>query len=198
MMRSFKVKKFLQEDSGSISLIVMALFMMTVITIAILTDISSVYLAKRSLTQATEAAAQRAARNLDLDAYYRGEYNLTKSLLTLEGYGESDPGIPIDCAKGRADALSALVDWNNVNNVTTSTGAENNVSKSYHPLKIHLEKLSCDGYQVALTTSSTVSLPFVLPFIEFNEVRIASTVGTVDERKITTNYYGLDIGNRTQ
>jgi Flp pilus assembly protein TadG len=188
MMRRFKVKKFLREDKGSISLIVMALFLITVITIAILTDISSVYLAKRSLTQATEAAAQRAARNLDMDAYYRGEYNLTKSLLSIAGYGESDPGIPIDCDKGRTDALSALTDWSR----SGKTVMYNNLGS------IHLEKLSCDGFQVALTTSSTASLPFVLPFIELSKVQISSTVGTVDERKITTNYYGLDIGNRTQ
>lgn len=188
MMRRFKVRKFLREDKGSISLIVMALFLITVITIAILTDISSVYLAKRSLTQATEAAAQRAARNLDMDAYYRSKYNLTKSLLSLAGYGESDPGIPIDCDKGRADALSALTDWSRAG----KTVMYNNLGS------INLEKLSCDGYQVALTTSSTASLPFVLPFIELNKVQISSKVGTVDERKITTNYYGLDIGNRTQ
>jgi hypothetical protein len=197
-VEKIRVGKFLKEDGGSISLIVMALFMLTIITTAILTDISSVYLAKRSLTQATEAAAQRAVRNLDMDAYYRGEYNLTQSLRSLAGYGESDPGIPIDCNKGRADALSALADWSSANSSITEGSFGSNVSKSYYPKEIYLEKLSCDGYQIALTTASTTSLPCVLPFIGISNVRITSTVGTVDERKMTTNYYGIDIGNRTQ
>ena len=184
MIKKFKFKKLLDEDRGSISLIVMALFLISIVTIAILTDISSVYLAKRSLTQATEAAAQRAVRNLDMSAYYRGEYNATKSLLTLAGYGESDPGIPIDCAKGREDALSALSDWS----VAGRTVMRSNLGV------INLKKLSCDGYQIAITTSSTASLPFLFPFIEISKVRITSTVGSVDERKGTSNYYGVDIG----
>jgi hypothetical protein len=184
MIKKFKFKKLLDEDRGSISLIVMALFLISIVTIAILTDISSVYLAKRSLTQATEAAAQRAVRNLDMSAYYRGEYNATKSLLTLAGYGESDPGIPIDCAKGREDALSALSDWS----VAGRTVMRSNLGV------INLEKLSCDGYQIAITTSSTASLPFLFPFIEISKVQITSTVGSVDERKGTSNYYGVDIG----
>jgi Flp pilus assembly protein TadG len=184
MKRKLRVANFLKDERGSISLIVMALFMLTIITAAILTDISSVYLAKRSLTQATEAAAQRAVRNLDMDAYYRGEYNATKSLLSLAGYGESDPGIPIDCAKGKVDALNALSDWS----AAGKTVMRSNLGA------INLEKLSCDGYRFALTTSSTASLPFILPFIEISKVRISSTVGSVDERKETSNYYGVDIG----
>jgi Flp pilus assembly protein TadG len=184
MKRKLRVANFLKDERGSISLIVMALFMLTIITAAILTDISSVYLAKRSLTQATEAAAQRAVRNLDMDAYYRGEYNASKSLLSLAGYGESDPGIPIDCAKGKVDALNALSDWS----AAGKTVMRSNLGA------INLEKLSCDGYRFALTTSSTASLPFILPFIEISKVRITSTVGSVDERKETSNYYGVDIG----
>ena len=182
--RKFKVNTILRDDEGSISLIVMALFIISIVTIAILTDISSVYLAKRSLTQATEAATQRAARNLDMSAYYRGEYNVTKSLLSAAGYGEIDPGIPIDCAKGRADALGALSDWSAVGDsvIRSNLGA------------INIEELSCNGYQITLTTSSTTTLPFLLPFIEQSQVRITSTVGIVNERKQTTNYYGIDIG----
>jgi hypothetical protein len=119
-----------------------------------------------------------------MSAYYRGEYNATKSLLTLAGYGESDPGIPIDCVKGREDALSALSDWS----VAGRTVMRSNLGV------INLEKLSCDGYQIAITTSSTASLPFLFPFIEISKVRITSTVGSVDERKGTSNYYGVDIG----
>lgn len=183
-MRKLKIKKLLREDRGSISLIVMSLFMLTIVTIAILTDISSIYFAKRTLTQATEAAAQRAVRNLDMDAYYHGEYNATKSLLTFSGFGESDPGIPIDCTKGKLDAISALSDW---------SASSNKVSQS-NLGEINLEDLYCDGYKFVLTTSTTVSLPIILPLIEISKIRITSTVGSVDERKGTSNYYGVDFG----
>jgi Flp pilus assembly protein TadG len=70
-----RVKAFWRDERGSISLLIMSLFMATVIVSIILTNISSIYLAKRALTQATEAAAQRGVRNLDVDSYYQGEYN---------------------------------------------------------------------------------------------------------------------------
>ena len=184
MIKKFNIKQFLKDDRGSISLIVMALFLISILTIAILTDISSIYLAKRSLTQATEAAAQRAVRNLDMDAYYRGEYNATKSLLSIAGFGETDPGIPIDCSKGRTDAMSALSDW-------SAAGPEVMLSNVG---SLKLEAFSCNGYQVSLTTSSTASLPFVLPLVAISKVRIESTVGSVDERKGTSNFYGVNIG----
>jgi len=38
----------------------------------VLTDISSMIVAQRSLVQATESAAQSAAHALDLDSYYQG------------------------------------------------------------------------------------------------------------------------------
>jgi len=178
------IRKLVKADRGSISLVVMSLFLITVVTIAILTDISSIYLAKRSLTQATEAAAQRGVRNLNTDAYYRGEYNVTKSLLALAGNGESDPGIPIDCEKGRSDVIRALADW-------SSAGASvmrRNLGA------ISLQKLSCDGFQISLTTSSTAVLPFYLPFTGISQVQISASVGSIDERRNTANYYGMNIG----
>ena len=182
------IRKLAKDDRGSISLVVMSLFLITIVTIAILTDISSVYLAKRSLTQATEAAAQRGIRNLNADAYYRGEYNVTKSLLALAGYSERDPGIPIDCEKGKSDAIRALADW-------SSAGAS--VMRPNLGV-INLEQLSCDGYRISISTSSTASLPFLLPFTGISKVRISSSVGSVDERKSTSNFYGVNIGGVNQ
>ncbi len=178
------IRKIGREERGSISLVIMSLFLITIVTIAILTDISSVYLAKRSLMQATEAAAQRGVRNLNPDAYYRGEYNLTKSLLALAGYNESDPGIPIDCDQGRRDAAHALADWSNAGNLVMrpNLGA------------IQIQHISCDGYQIFITTSSTASFPFLLPFTGISKVQISASAGSVDERKTTFNYYEVRIG----
>jgi hypothetical protein len=60
--------------------------------------------------------------------------------------------------------------------------------------QIRIDEISCDGFQMAIATSSTARLPFLLPFINIKEVEIHSKVGTIDERKITTNYYGINLG----
>ncbi len=178
------IKKIIRDEKGSLSVLILSLFMTTLITLIILTDISSVYFAKRALTQATEAAAQRGVRNLDVDAYYRGKYNATRLLLNMTTDSEGDPGIPIDCSKGSEDARAAIDDF--------SRGREKLLS---HLLGvIHIDGISCDGYQLSIATSSIARLPFVLPFIEIEEVEIRSQVGSFDERKITTNYYGINVG----
>lgn len=177
-------RRFLRDTRGSLSVLTMTLFVASLIVVAILTDISSVYLAKRSLTQVTEAAAQRGSRNLDLDRYYEGEYNANRFLIGLIGGGQRDPGIPINCALGRADALNTLDDL--------SASVPSVMRKGMS--RISLLDQRCDGYELGLVTSAEVKLPFVIPFIGIDQVRIYSSVGIVDERKITSNYYGINIG----
>jgi hypothetical protein len=178
------LKSFIRDERGSLSVLILSLFMTVLITLIILTDISAVYFAKRGLTQATEAAAQRGVRNLDLDSYYQGKYNASQFLINLTSQGESDPGIPIDCSKGRTDALSAIQE----------------LSSSRHSLlgahigEIKVDHMSCDGYQLSIETSSYATLPFLIPFINIEKVEIRARVGSFDERKVTTNYYGINVG----
>lgn len=179
-----KLKKFVRDERGSLSVLTLSLFMTILLTLVILTDISSVYFAKRSLTQATEAAAQRGVRNLDLENYYRSKYNAVQLLINLTSEREGDPGIPIDCEKGRRDAIGAIAEF--------SRSRESLLSAQLGEIKV--DSISCDGYQLSIRTSSTATLPFILPFIDLNTVQITSHVGTFDERKITTNYYGINIG----
>jgi hypothetical protein len=187
-MQLFKFGIFLKDEKGSLSVLILSLFMTILITLIIMTDLSSVYFAKRSLTQATEAAAQRGVRNLDVSAYYRGEYNVTKFFRNLTGEAEIDPGIPIDCEKGRIDSLDAINEFSRdrVSLFGSQIGA------------IRVDQVSCDGYQLSLRTSSTVQLPFLIPFINIDSVGISSHIGTFDERKITTNYYGINVGSLNQ
>jgi hypothetical protein len=183
-----RVKAFWRDERGSISLLIMSLFMATVIVSIILTNISSIYLAKRALTQATEAAAQRGVRNLDVDSYYQGEYNLWQLANNLLGEGESDPGIPIDCARGKVDALGAMSDW-------IELGKSDAIANSRRNLEtIQVDRIECDGFQLEISTSADVRLPFILPFINLDSFKISSTVASIAQRKITTNFYGIDIG----
>ena len=178
------LRKFLAEERGSLSVLILSLFMTILISLIALTDISAIYFAKRSLTHATEAAAQRGVRNLDLDAYYRGKYNATQFFLNLTAEGEKDPGIPIDCQQGKIDAHNAI------HELSRDRG-----NLFGHQLgEINVEEINCDGYQISLKTSSTATLPFVIPFTRVSVIKIYSHIGTLDERKKTTNYYGINIG----
>ncbi len=180
-----KIKRSLLDDEkGSISILIVGLFLLSVITLMILTDISSVYLAKRTLTQATEAAAQRGVRNLNLEKYYEENYTAIRFGLNLLGDREKDPGIPIDCEKGRSDAGEALQNWVKLDYALTRTNLTS----------IQIEEISCDGYELGIRTAARVKLPFALPFLNKSDVEISSKVGIFDERKITTNYYGVNLG----
>ena len=99
-----KYIKFLSSESGSISLVVMALFTISLSSILVVTDVAAVAIAKRSLTQATESAAQRGVRNLDRTSYYRGEFDVTTQARNLFGIGPTDPGVTIDCSEALGDA----------------------------------------------------------------------------------------------
>ncbi len=178
------IRKFLRDERGSLSVLILSLFLTIVTTLLILTNISSVYLAKRSLTQVTEAAAQRGVRNLDLDAYYRSKYNATKLAINIFGDAETDPGIPIDCQKGAGDAFDSISQL--------SSGGSGLMRDNLREIKV--EGIECDGFQISLRTSAKVALPFILPFTGIRDVQVVSEVGSFGERKITTNYYGINIG----
>jgi hypothetical protein len=162
--------------------------MSTLIVLVILTNISSIYLAKRALTQASEAAVQRGVRNLDLQMYYQSDYNFWQFAWNLTGEGETDPGIPIDCQKGRDDALSAMAKWMQLSESKETANGRENLED------IRVNRVECDGYQLSISTSADVRLPFLLPFINLDYVEISTTVASIAQRRITTNYYGIDIG----
>ena len=172
------------DEKGSISVITIALFLITLTTCLILTNISSVYLAKRSLSLATEAALQRGMKNLDEAAYYSGEYNLNQLLVNSLGEAESDPGIPIDCEKGFQDIQEVLQGWQ-------SRGAAS-VRENVDGLR--LTNFECDGFQIYIESAAIARIPIRIPFINLNEVAIHSYAGGIGERTETNNYYGFDIG----
>jgi hypothetical protein len=175
----------LREDRrGSISIITIGLFSILLITSLILTDITSIYLAKRNLTMAAEAAAQQGVSNLDKARYYKGEFNSTKMSLTVWGAGESDPGIPIDCEAGRGDAVKVLESWSNLGEGVS----QSNLSE------ISMTDYSCDGFQIEVRVSGVAKLPIPIPFFEVGEVMLSSRVSTVGERASSNNYSGIDLG----
>ena len=170
------------STDGSIAIITFGLFITLLSTAIVLTNISAIYLAKRSLTQATEAAVQRGMKNLDSESYYSGEYNLTQLLQNSLGDGETDPGIPIDCNKGLQDAREVLENWSRTD------------SSRINLIEITLVDFKCDGFQIFLQSAARAELPFILPFAPLNSVELSSSAGAIGERAETNNYYGIDIG----
>lgn len=179
-----RARDFLLTERGSISLLTIGLFTLLLSTVLALSNISTVYLAKRTLILATEAAVQRGAKNLDQSAYYSGEYNLTDFLQGVVGYGEEDPGIPIDCKKGARDAGELISNWQ---------GREGNLTRA-GITQMKLTDFQCDGFQIYLESEAVVKIPFPLPFFDIDEVGIRGSAGGIGERSETNNYYGIDIG----
>lgn len=178
------LRRALQSERGSISILTFGLFGVVLVTALTLTNISAVYIAKRTLTLATEAAVQQGVKNLDMKAYYSGEYNLSRAAASLFGLGEDDPGIPIDCSAGSRDAEMVIDGWSN----------RDIDSYSKNLRSIEISEISCDGFQMALSTSATVEIPIPLPFFNFSMVTINSRAAAIPERAESNNYSGLDIG----
>lgn len=176
-----RIKNLFQLNDGSVSVITIGLFVILLSTALVLTDISAIYLAKRSLTHATEAAVQRGMKNLDSQSYYSGEYNLTQLLQNSIGSAESDPGIPIDCSKGLSDAREVLANWSSTE------------SSRINLREITLVDFKCDGYEIYIESSARADLPFSTPFVEFKSVALSTSVGAIGERAETNNYSGFDI-----
>ena len=177
-----KVRLF-REERGSISLVVLTFFLITVTTSLIITDIAAVAIAKRSLTQATEAAAQRGVRNLNHDTYYSGEFDLSTAVGNIFSVGPKDPGIPIDCSKALGDSEGALADW--------SRGPRS--LKRVELSDVSITDLQCDGFGIGLITTAIAHLPIAVPIIRFDKVEISSRVSTTNTRKDGFSPFGIRV-----
>ena len=83
---------WLADETGSLSILITTLFLLTLLLSFSIIDISSAYMAKRELVNIGEAAISRAAHNVDLNRYYSGDR-------VQAGSNSSGPTylLPIDC-----------------------------------------------------------------------------------------------------
>lgn len=163
--RFTKFKFGLFKENGSISVIVIGLFVITIAALMIMTNIAFLVEAKRSLAQATEAAAQRGVHTLDKSLYYRGKANLLTAPLALIK-NRAHPVIPIDCARGTTEVLLELNSWSGI------TGPQLQ--------SIQLIDFECDGHSLAIKTQSQVDLPFTIPFSSIDSVALTASAGTAN------------------
>jgi ABC-type multidrug transport system permease subunit len=167
------VDKFIRrakDDSGSLSVIVIGLFVITVASLMVMTDIATIMVAKRSLAQATEAAAQRGVHTLDRSAYYQGKGTIFTAPLAIATQREH-PVIPIDCEKGGAEVLLELNSWSN----------DDSDMKHRFLKQIELTSFECDGQNLVIQSQSEVELPFKVPFSSTTSVILQASAGVTNQ-----------------
>ena len=173
---SFSLKERFRSDAGSISVIVIGLFVITVASLMVMTDVASLIVAKRSLVQATEAAAQRGVHTLDKSSYYQGKANMFTVPLAMATQ-RAHPVIPIDCTRGGVEVLLELNSWSN-----------DQSDMKWNQLKgIELTNFDCDGSSLEISTRSEMNLPFQVPFSRTNSVFLTATAGTTN--KVQEGFY---------
>lgn len=159
-----------RNESGSISVVVIGLFVITVASLMVMTDVSTLIIAKRSLTQATEAAAQRGAHSLDKVRYYQGKANVLTVPMAV-ATNRAHQVIPIDCNRGGFEVLLELHSWSN-----------DTTDLKWQRLQgIQLTNYECDGQSLAIETRSEVKLPFKIPFTSVDSVFLTASVGTINQ-----------------
>lgn len=159
-------RKF-REETGSIAVVVIGLFVITVASLMVMTDVSTLIVAKRSLAQATEAAAQRGVHALDKSSYYQGKANMFTVPMAL-ATSRPHPSIPIDCNRGGFEVLQELNSW-----------SRDQSDMKWQQLKgIQLTNYQCDGESLFIQTRSEVNLPFRVPFSSRDSVFLTASAGT--------------------
>jgi hypothetical protein len=176
LVRGYSLIQKLRSEAGSISVIVIGLFVITVASLMVMTDVSSIIVAKRSLVQATEAAAQRGVHTLDKSKYYQGKGNMftvPKAIATQREHSV----IPIDCTRGGIEVLLELNSWSN-----------DETNMKWNALQgIELTHFDCDGASLEISTRSEMKLPFQIPFSKTNSVFLTATAGTTN--KVQEGFY---------
>ena len=163
-------RKRLTDESGSLSVVIIGLFIITVASLMVMSDIASVFVAKRSLVQATEAAAQRGVHTLDESAYYVGKGNMfTAPLAALTA--RPHRSIPIDCDRAVFNVMLELHNWSN----------DDGAMKRNELKGIVLTDLQCDGTSIEISTYAEVVFPFRVPFTRMDSAFLTASAGTTNE-----------------
>lgn len=178
------LKKFIKDESGSISLLIIGLFVISLAVIMIVTDVSVLAAAKRSLDHATEAAVQNASQTLDEKQYYTGK--MTRQiqiyrLLNPNYYVENR--VPIDCNKGLGKAQEVLSSWKN----------NGGYLKRAEIIDYRIDTFTCNYDTVALSTSAIINLPFNVPFSNISKATVISQVVARNEKNSGLYLFGVRI-----
>ena len=175
----------LKNEDGSISVLVFGLFSVVLLSGVVLTNISAVIVAQRSLVQATESAAQSAAHALDLDTYYQGKHSALSFLVS-----DTSPVIPIDCKAASGRASETLADIANTSNRNYGTNKE---LLRRELSDVHISEFQCNGTEVLITASAKAWLPISLSLFSFESVDLSASAGTTSVKKRVLSIFGINL-----
>jgi hypothetical protein len=174
------IRKLLMDERGSLSVVIIGLFFLTIACLVVMSNVATVLVAKRSLAQATEAAAQRGVHTLDKSAYYTGKGTMFTTPFAKITGREHSP-IPIDCNRAFLDVVLELRNWSN-----------DDSSMKRHELQgIVLTNMECDGSSLEISTYSEVKFPFKVPFLNMDSAVLTSTVGTTNQVREGLYLFGV-------
>jgi len=155
-LRIFKVGLIRQEE-GSISVLIIGLFLITVSLLFIMTDIATIAVAKRSLVQASESAVLRGVQSIDRAGYYNQSTGVA---------------IPIDCSLAKARVLEELASW-------SASGSD---LKRSELSEVQLQDFYCQANTVSIQTSARALLPFHLPQSILTDFQVTASAGAQSNR----------------
>jgi hypothetical protein len=147
----------LNTERGSISVLTIGLFLITLAMLFLVTDVAAIAVAKRSLVHVTESAALRAVQSLDRAAYYRGDTGFD---------------IPIDCPTARMRVREELDLW--------MPGNDDVRRPELH--QVWLSDFYCAGNLVKLNTSARAVLPFRLPASSLLDIELHASAAAQSNR----------------
>ena len=147
-----------KDETGSVAILTIGLFLISVTALALITDVAAIGVAKRSLIHMTESAAIHGSHELDMREYYRNG---------------ASPGVPIDCYEARRQV--------NIEMLSESEGGPGMARPELNTIAI--THFSCTGSNLEITSSAIVNLPFRLPQSSLTTVEIHATVAVESERR---------------
>jgi len=150
-------RDFAEDETGSISILIIGLFLLTVALLFLITDVATVAVAKRSLVQATEAATLRGAQSLDLASYYNGN---------------SGVAIPLDCNVARGKVFDEIQSW----------ASTSGVMRRPEIVDVAVEEFACFDNYIHISVSARALLPFSLPQSSLVDIEIYASAGAASER----------------
>lgn len=184
------LRHWLKREDGSISVLVLGLFIVVLLASVVLTDISAIIVAKRSLIQATESAAQSAAHALDLETYYQGKHSALSFLVT-----DASPVIPIDCAAANTRAAETLSDIESSAPPTSSLTRSSTTAKGklIRPelSDLRISQFQCNGAEVLITSTAKAKLPITFSLFSFESVSLTASAGTTSVKKRIYSPFGI-------
>ena len=149
------IKQAIHDERGSLSILIISLFLLLLVFSFTIVDISDAYLAKRQLTEIGDVAITKAAHAISLNRYYSGDRTLDSNNPDGSSYR-----VPLDCN-------TAEINFQNEISVSRLRGSG-----------VSMVSWSCGNDQVEATIMAMILPLITLPLgIGFATSEIHSTIG---------------------